>query len=131
MIRKFIKAIHFYSKAYDNLLLITNLSKLFSSLAKQMRILDWSETYQSYPVLFKKIWESYLDRELLKVIQFYSKTYNNLRLIGKLSKLFSSIPKDMTILRWLGNLSKLFSSIPKHMTILRWLGILWKLYRSI
>ena len=97
---KLIKATQFYSKTYDNLTLIRNLSKLFSSIPKDMRILHWPETYQSYSVLFQKIWESYTDWKLIKAIQFYSKTYDNLTLIGNLSKLFSSIPNHMTMLCW-------------------------------
>ena len=119
-IGKLIKDIQFYSKIYDNLTLIRNLSKLFRSTPKHMTILHWLVTYQSYSVLFQNIWESYVDRKLIKAIPFYSKTYDNLTLIGNLSKLYRSIPKHMTSLGWLGNLLKLFSSIPKHMAILCW-----------
>ena len=100
MIGKLIKAIEFYSKGYDNVMLIGNWSKLLSSIPKQMKILDWSETYRGYTVLFQNIWEFYIGRKLMKAIQFYSKTYENLMLIGNWSKLFSSIPKHMTILPW-------------------------------
>ena len=101
LIRKLIKAIQFYFKTYDNLTLIKNLSKLFSSIPKHMRISCWSETYQSYSVVFQNIWQSYINRKRVKAIQFYSKTYDNLTLIGNLSKLFSSIPKHIIILHLL------------------------------
>ena len=100
MIAKLIKAIQFYSKAYDNLLLIGNWPKLFSSIPKHMIILCWSETDQSYSVLFQKIWQSYVDHKLIKAVQFYSKTYDNLTMIRNFSKVLSSIPKDMTIWHW-------------------------------
>ena len=137
---KLIRAIQFCSKTYDNLTLIRNLTKLLSSIPKymrilrlsgnllkpyssiprHMRILSWSETYRSYSVVFKIMWQSYIDRKLIKAIQFYFERYANLRMIGNLSKLFSSIPKHITTLRWSRNLSKLYSSISKHMTILHW-----------
>ena len=120
MIGNVIKAIQFYSKAYGNLMLIRSLSKLFSSIPKHVTILPWSKTYQNYSVLFRNIWQSYVDPELIKAIQFYFKTYDNLTLIGNFLTLFSSIPKHMTMLPWSGNLSKLYSSISKHMTILHW-----------
>ena len=77
-----------------------NLSKLYSSISKHMTILHWSKTYQNYSVLFQSIWQSHVDQKLIKAIQFYFKTYENLTLIANLSKLFSSIPKYMTILHW-------------------------------
>ena len=128
--QKLIKTIQFYSKVYENLMFIQNSSKLFSSISKHMKIVRWSDTYQSYSVLFqnmrilcwletyqsysvlvKNIWQSDIDRKLMKANQFYSKTYNNLLLIRNLWKLFSSIPKHMTILHWSRKLSKLYSSI--------------------
>ena len=125
------KAIQFYSKIYDNLTLTGNLSKPFSSIPKHMAILRWSETYHSYLVLFENIWQSYVDWKLMKAIQFSSKTYDNLTLIGNLWKVFSYLSKHMTILRSSRNLSKLFTSIPKHMKILRWLQNLSKLESSL
>ena len=125
--RKLIKAIQFYSKTYNNLTLIENLSKLFSSIPKHMTMLRWSETDQSYSVLFQNIWQSYLDGKLIKAIKFYSKTYENLTLIRKLIKaiqLYFKTDDNLTLIR---NFSKLFSSIRKHMTILHWSGNLWKL----
>ena len=114
------KTIQFYSKTYDNLMLMGNLSMLFSSIPKHMTILCWLETYENYSVLFQNIWESYVDQKLIKAIQLYSKTYKNLTLIWSLWKLYRSIPKDMTVIGWLGNLSKLLSSIPKDMIMLCW-----------
>ena len=118
---KLIKAIQVYSKTYDNLTLIGNLSKLFSSIPKHMRILCWSETYQSYSVLFQNIWQSYIDRKLIKAIQVHSKAYDKLRMIGKLIKAIQLYSKAYGNLILIRNLSKLFRSIPKHMKILRWL----------
>ena len=138
MIAKLIKAIQFYSKAYDNLMLIGNLSKLFRSIPKDMRILGWSETYQSNWVLFQNIWQSYVDRELIKAIQvnskaydslrrtgelikaiqFYFKAYDSLTLIGNISKAVQFYFKTYDNLTLIGNLWKLFSSVPKHVTIL-------------
>ena len=123
-LKELIKPREFYFKTYDNLTLIGNLSNLFSSIPKHMTVLHWSgnlsklyssiskhmtilpwpETSQSYLVLFLNIWQSYVDRKLIKAIQVYSKTYDNLTLIGNLIKLFRSIPKNMTVLGWLGNL---------------------------
>ena len=116
--RKLIKAIQFYSKVYDNLALIRNLSKLFRSIPKHMTILCWSETNQNYSVLFQNTWESDVDQKLIKAIQFYSKAYDSLKLIRKIIKAIQFNFKKSENLTLIGNLSKLFSSIPKYMRIL-------------